>query len=145
MKKMKLVAEQTLMVSFMVLCYVSIYGLVILRKDNDYFDWFIPGSIVITSFLCSLITVFFLFEHQDPKDQSKLNFRLRSVIHFILLYLLIMGCGYLFRWYTGTLGFIMTSVIYVIIYHGTCLGTILIFKHEEKIISDALEKIRDEE
>ena len=145
MKKMKMVAEQTLMVSFMVLCYVSIYGLVILRKDNDYFDWFIPGSIVITSFLCSLITVLFLFVHQDSKDQSKLNFRLRSVIHFILLYLLIMGCGYLFRWYTGTLGFIMTSVIYVIIYHGTCLGTILIFKHEEKIISDALEKIRDEE
>jgi len=56
-----------------------------------------------------------------------------------------MGCGYLFRWYRGTLGFIMTSVIYVIIYLGTWLGTILIFKHEEKIISDALEKIRDEE
>jgi hypothetical protein len=56
-----------------------------------------------------------------------------------------MSCGYLFRWYTGTLGFIVTSVIYVIIYQGTCLGTILIFKHEEKIIGDALDKIRDEE
>ena len=57
----------------------------------------------------------------------------------------IMGFGYLFYWYRGTLGFILTSVIYVIIYAGTWVGTRLVFLHDDKIIGDALDKIRDEE
>ncbi|WP_035777081.1 hypothetical protein [Butyrivibrio sp. AE3004] len=145
MKKIKILIEQTLMVSFMTQCYVSLYGLLVMKKYGYQFDWYIPGSIVIASFLCSLITVFLLYGKSDRKNYSILIHYIRVIAHFILLYVIIMGIGYLCYWYRGIWGFILTSVIYVIIYAGTWVGTILIFRHEEKLISKALDNIRDDD
>ncbi len=145
MKKTKLIIEQTMMVSFMVLCYVSIYGLLALRPLNYTFDWYIPGSIVLASFICSLLTVFFLYPDDEGKDSPALSYTLRIVAHFILLYIIIMAFGHLCYWYHGTFGFILTSIIYVIIYLGSWAGTLMIFRHDEKIISEALENIRDDD
>ncbi len=145
MNKIKLIIEQTMMVSFMVLCYISVYGLVILRKENFGFDWYIPGSVVLASFFCSLITVLLLYNATESKDESPVKYYISVVLHFILLYGVIMGFGYFFYWYRSTFGFILTSVIYVLIYAGSWVGTLLLFRHDEKLISDALDKIRDEE
>ncbi len=145
MNRLKLIFEQTMLVSFMVLCYISVFGLFALRDTGMGFDWYIPGSIVLASFLCSLITVFLLYSAVENKDESPVQYYIKLVAHFILLYALIMSFGHLFYWYRGTFGFILTSVIYVLIYAGTWVGTILLFRRDEKLISDALDKIRDEE
>ena len=145
MNKLKLIFEQTMMVSFMVLCYISVLGLLALSGTDTGFPWYIPGSIVLASFFCSLVTVLLLSDAGDSKDESPAKYYIKLVAHFILLYALIMGFGYLFYWYRGTVGFILTSVVYVIIYAGTWVGTRLVFLHDDKIIGDALDKIRDEE
>ncbi len=145
MNKLKLIIEQTMMVSFMVMCYISVYGLVVMRGEDWGFDWYIPGSVVLSSFFCSLITVRLLYNDSESKDESPLKYYISVVLHFILLYGLIMGCGYIFHWYKGTVGYILTSVVYVVIYAGGWVGTMLLFRHDEKLISDALDKIRDEE
>ena len=145
MYKLKVIFEQTMMVSFMVLCYVSVYGLFALRGEDLGFDWYIPGSIVLASFFCSLVTVFLLYDTGEDKDDSPVKYYVRLIAHFILVYAVIMGFGYLFYWYRGTTGFILTSVIYVVIYAGSWIGTELFFRQDEKLISDALDKIRDEE
>ena len=145
MNKLKLVFEQTMMVSFMVLCYISVLGLLAFRGTDTGFPWYIPGSIVLASFFCSLVTVFLLYPAAENRDESKARYYVRLVTHFILLYGLIMGFGYIFYWYRGTFGFILTSVIYAVIYAGSWIITLLIFKRDEKLISGALDKIRDEE
>ncbi len=145
MNRLKLIFEQTMMVSFMVLCYISLFGLFSLRGTGMGFDWYIPGSVVLASFFCSLVTVFLLYPAAENRDESPARYYVRLVAHFILLYGLIMGFGYLFYWYRGTFGFILTSVIYAVIYAGSWIITLLIFKRDEKLISGALDKIRDEE
>lgn len=145
MSKLRVILEQTMMVSFMVMCYISVYGLVVMRGEDWGFDWYIPGSVVLSSFFCSLITVLLLYNDSESKDESPLKYYISVVLHFILLYGLIMGCGYIFHWYRGVGGYILTSVVYVVIYAGGWVGTILLFRHDEKLISDALDKIRDEE
>ncbi len=145
MNRIKIIIEQTMMVSFMVLCYVSIYGLLAMKKYDYTFDWDIPGSIVLASFMCSVVTVFFLYDFDEKNEQSKVRGWVSLILHFVLLYFVIMGFGYLCHWYRGTSGFIVTSVIYVIIYFGAWAGTTLIFRHDSKIISEALDKVRDED
>ncbi|SDB08510.1 DUF3021 family protein [Butyrivibrio sp. INlla16] len=147
MKKVKTIIEQTMMVSFMVLCYVGIYGLLVMRPLDYHFDWYIPGSIVVASFMSSLVTVMFYYgdNDSDKNENADLKFKLKTVAHFILLYAVIMSFGRICYWYHGTFGFIVTSIIYVIIYIGSWFGTYLIFRHDEKVISEALDKIRDED
>ena len=89
--------------------------------------------------------MFLLSDAGDNKDESPVKYYIKLISHFILVYAVIMGFGYLFYWYRGTTGFILTSVIYVVIYAGSWIGTELFFRHDEKLISDALDKIRDEE
>ena len=45
MKKLKIVMEQTMLVSFLVLCVVSIIGLLVMRKNDWSFDWYIPDKV----------------------------------------------------------------------------------------------------
>jgi hypothetical protein len=145
MNRLQLIFEQTMLVSFMVLCYISVYGLLALSGKGQGFDWYIPGSVVLASFLCSLVTVLLLYTAAENKDESPVNYYIRVILHFVLLYGLIMGFGYLFYWYRGRVGFILTSLIYVLIYAGAWIGTLILFRRDEKLISDALDKIRDEE
>ena len=145
MNRIKLIFEQTMLVSFMNLCYLGIYGLLVLRKYDYQFEWYIPGSIVAAGFLCSLLTVFLLYDAAEAKDKSPLRYNIPVILHFVLLYGVVMGFGFLCHWYNELSGFILTSVIYVIIYVGAWVGTLLLFRRDEKLISDALDKIRDEE
>ena len=91
MNKLKLVFEQTMMVSFMVLCYISVLGLLAFRGTDTGFPWYIPGSIVLASFFCSLVTVFLLSDAGDNKDESPTKYYIKLIAHFILLYALIIS------------------------------------------------------
>lgn len=143
MKRLKEIIQLTMLISFMVLCYISIYGLIVMRKNDWSFDWYIPGSIVASGFLCSLVTSFLLYDDGSGKAVPAIISHLKIAAHFILLYGVIMGAGHLFYWYKDMQGFILTSVIYVVIYVGAWIGSGIMFRRDEKMISQALENIRD--
>ncbi len=143
MKKIKVIFAQTMMVSFMVLCAISIYGFCVMREKNWSFDWFLPGSIVLASLVSSIITVLLLYN--EGSARSRLFETIRTVLHFILLYAIIMAFGHLCYWYRSLSGAIIVSVIYVVVYFGAWGGTAIMFRHDEKVITDALENVRDEE
>ncbi len=143
MKKIKVIFAQTMMVSFMVLCAISLYGFCVMRAENWSFDWFIPGSIVLASLVSSILTVFLL--HDESGSRSRVSEIIRTILHFLLLYLIIMAFGYLCYWYKSPDGAVLVSVIYVVVYIGVWAGTVIMFRHDEKVITDALESVRDEE
>ncbi len=142
MKKLKIVMEQTMLVSFLVLCVVSLNGLLVMRKNEWSFDWYTPGSILVVSFLCSLVTVLLLY---NDKELSALMHNLMTLLHFVLMYIIIIVFGHLCNWYTTMHGFAFISVIFVVVYAAAWVGTGIMFRHDEKLISDALESVRDKE
>ena len=145
MKKLKIVMEQTMMVSFLVLCVVSLNGLLVMRKNEWSFDWYTPGSILVVSFLCSLVTVLLLYNDKYDKELSALMHNLMTLLHFVLMYIIIIVFGHLCNWYKTMHGFAFISVIFVVVYAAAWVGTGIMFKHDEQLISDALESVRDKE
>ena len=142
MKKLKMIMEQTFLLSFLMLAVTSIEGIYsYFAGDPEVFSWFVPLTLLLMSFLCSLPTLFLLTE----KNLTKLQWHLRITFHCILLYALVMGGGYLFHWYTNLTYFIVTSVAYFVIYCLVWVFTIFLTKYDEKLINDALAGIRDEE
>ena len=145
MKKLKIVMEQTMLVSFLVLCAVSIYGLLVMKKNEWSFDWYTPGSILVSSFLCSLVTVLLIYNDKYDKELSSLMHNLVTLLHFVLMYIIIIAFGHLCNWYTTMHGFALISVIFVAVYAAAWVSTGIMFRHDEKLISDALESVRDKE
>ena len=145
MKKLKIVMEQTMLVSFLVLCVVSIIGLLVMRKNEWSFEWYTPGSIIVASFLCSLATVLLIYNDKYDKELSALMHNLMTLLHFVLMYIIIIVFGHLCNWYTTMHGFTLISVIFVVVYAAAWVGTGIMFRHDEKLISDALESVRDKE
>ncbi len=143
MKKLKVIMEQTMLVSFLVLCAVSLYGLVVMRRNEWFFDWYTPGSILVASFFCSLVTVLLLYNDKYDKELSKIQHNLVTLLHLILMYAIIMAFGHVCNWYTTINGFILITIIFIIVYGAAWIGTGLMFRHDEKLISDALDNVRD--
>lgn len=65
--------------------------------------------------------------------------------HFLLVALCVLSFGYLFQWYTKLIGMLVVFVSYSVIYVVVWAVTILMFKHDEKVINGALDSVRDSE
>lgn len=140
MKKMKLILEQTFMLSFLMQVVVSLESLYSrVMGEPIVFDWYIPLSIVLASFLCSLPTLILMSERELPLRH------LLPFFHCILLYVLVMGMGYLFHWYSTFTYFIVTTISYFVIYALVWIFSLFLKKYDEKLINDALLAIQDEE
>ena len=140
MKKVKLILEQTFMLSFLMQVVVSLESLYSrIMGEPIVFDWYIPLSIVLASFLCSLPTLILMSERERPLR------RLLPRFHCILLYALVMGMGYLFHWYSTFTYFIVTTISYFVIYALVWTFSVFLKKYDEKLINDALLAIQDED
>ena len=144
MKKWRLIFMQTLMISTGILFGVGVQALVgHLQTGSETlsWQWYIPLSIIFTGFLCSLATL--LLREDDGKDITRS--RLRIVLHFLLLFGVVAGCGYLFGWYDSAAGFAVIGGMYVLIYGFVWAASIWMGKADEKKINEAIDGIRDEE
>lgn len=142
MKKFKLILEQTFMLSFLIQVVMTLESLYAHFTDGVItFSWYVPLSVVLASFACSLPTLILMTERELPK----LLRRLLPLIHCVLLYCLVMGMGYLFRWYTTFTYFIVTSISYFVIYALVWTFSLFLNKYDEKLINDALLAIQDED
>ena len=144
MKKWKIVFNQTLMISTGILFGVGVQALISHFSGGNRmlsWPWYIPLSIILTGFLCSLGTLLLLEEDSRDLVHSKL----RILLHFIFLFLVVAGCGYLFGWYETPGELAVIGGMYVLIYVFVWAGSLWVGKADEKKINEAISEIRDEE
>ncbi len=130
------------MITFGILMAVGLEGVILHFQGEDIqYPWYIPLSAVIAGIVCSLPSL--LLVNIFEKKRSTLIIRI--VIHSICLYGIVMGMGYLFKWYNSKMGFIYVSISFLLVYIFVWLGSLFLNKQEDKKINEALEAIRDEE
>lgn len=146
MKKLKYIGFQTLLISFLMLCVITLEGVLNYFFGTPLsFSWYIPLSILIVSILCSLPTAVLLWLQENESTRRPLFSKLAPVLHFLLLAVIVMGGGYLFRWYSSFPYFCATLLSYIIIYALVWIITLSLVKKDDRLINEALKKIRDEE
>ena len=144
MKRYKIIFNQMLMISTAILFGLGIQALISRLaggKAMIEWPWYIPLSIILTGFLCALATLFLTDNEGIPVRHMKG----RILVHFLFLFAVVAGCGYLFGWYTDLNGLAVIAVMYVLIYAFVWIGTVWIGKSDEKKINEAIRDIRDEE
>ena len=144
MKKCKVVFSQTLMISTGILFGVGVQALISHLSGGNRmlsWPWYIPLSIILTGFLCALGSLLLLTDEGKNVNRSKL----RILLHFILLFLVVAGCGYLFGWYETPGELAVIGGMYVLIYGFVWTGSLWMMKTDEKKINEAISEIRDEE
>lgn len=144
MNKIKIIFTQTLMISTAILFGIGIgNALSFFIKGTASFNWqwYIPLSITLSGFLCSLPTVFIL-------SLDQLNTKamwMRIFLHFICVAVIVVGCGYFFHWYDSLAGLIPILINYIIIYVFVWAATAWMGKTDEKKINEAIRDYQDEE
>ena len=144
MRKWKIIFTQTLMISTGILFGVGAQALIshlAFGVGKLSWPWYIPLSIILTGFLCALGTLLLLEEEGRDLNCSKL----RILLHFIFLFLVVAGCGYLFGWYETPAELAVIGAMYVLIYVFVWFGSLWVNKADEKKINEAISEIRDEE
>lgn len=146
MNRLKLWFEQTMIISFAIFVGIIIEGLVnSVFFGDDLFQfslsWFQILSVILTGALCSVLTILFLTD----MNISRNKFIVRIVLHCLGLYLIVSLFGWFFKWFTNPTGFIMVSVIFVLVYVFVWTVSLWIHKRDDYKINKALNGIRDEE
>ena len=143
MNRCKLIFNQTLMISTAILFGLGIEELIEYMGSADEWmrwQWYIPLSIIFTGFLCALASLVLVDEDSSLKQ---VNMKLKIFIHFIALFVVVAGCGYIFNWYSGMRQLIPITIIYVLTYAFVWISTIWILKADEKKINEAIKDIQD--
>ena len=104
-------------------------------------EWYQPLSFALCGVLGAIPTVVW----QNLESLTRRQFIVRLILHCLVLYVVVMTCGYLFKWYTVLDGFIGVSISFFIVYGFVWAVTILGLKHDEKEMNAAIDMIRDEE
>lgn len=130
------------MITFLIMVVISLEELFEYFWGEEFsISWYIPMTVVFVSILSSLAT---LILYNDGEEAPR-KFIVKVVIHFILTFCIVLGSGYIFKWYSNFEYFIFTVIAFVLIYIGVWVATISMLKHDEKLISEALENVRDDE
>lgn len=144
MNKAKVVFNQTLMISTAILFGLGVQTSQYYMMGNVAiieWPWYIPFSIILTGFLCSVPSLLFI---EDEKVSSK-HMKIRIALHFICLLGVVSLCGYLFHWYNSLSNYIPIVIMYVLIYCFVWLATLWMTKSDENKINEAIRDIQDEE
>ena len=144
MNKIKVLFNQTLMISTAILFGVGIQMLICHFTSEDdvlTWPWYVPLSIVFTGFLCSLPTMALIYD----TEVSRKGMLVRIGIHFILVGGIVSLCGFLFKWYETLGEYLPILVMYILIYIFVWAATGWLTKADEKKINEAIKDIQDRE
>lgn len=146
MSKLKIWLEQTMMISFAILAGIVIEGVVFYFIDGDSLDafamnWYQLLAVVLTGAVCALPSFIWFSE----KEITKAQFIVKLIIHCASIYAVVSLIGWLFNWYSQLDGFILMSIIYVLVYIFVWLVTLWFHRRDDNKINKALDEIRDEE
>jgi len=145
MNKSKKIFYQTLMISTCIFFFMGIQEAIrhfISGKMRLDWPWYIPISIVFTGFISAIVSVYANDEDAIVKNSKPI---LRITIHFFTVLLVVSICGKLFYWYGDISEYGILFVIYVIVYALVTIGSIWIYKTDEKKINEAIKNFKDSE
>lgn len=143
MEKLKLVFQHTLMISFGICVAMGVQCVLGQIIDGHVtVEWFYPISIPLTGLVCSIPSVLLA---QQKQEQPARVYARRIALHCISLYVIVIGFGRLFKWYTVLSGFIILTVEFFLIYIFVWAASGWIGLLDAKEINEAIESIRDEE
>lgn len=144
MQKVKIIFNQTMMISTAILFEIGIQTLIqhlISGAKSFTWAWYFPISICVVGFLCSLPTYFIL----DLDGVNRREIWIRIGIHFILVGVILGLCGCLFHWYDSLFDFIAIIPVYIIIYIFIWGVMGWFAKVDERKINEAIKNVRDVE
>lgn len=139
MEKLKYLFQQIMMISFGILIGITVEG--IFYGKEIAFEWYHPLSILMTGVVCSLPGLFLWGGDELPRRK----YMFRIVLHFLVLFALVMGIGKLARWYTMWVGALFIAVEFIFVYIFVWVATTWMGHVDGKHINNALDGIRDEE
>ena len=141
MKKMKMLFEQTMMVSTGILFLLGVEGVICHFQEIEFeLNWYLPISILLTGFFCSLPTLLFSNENLSGK-----KFWCYGALHCLMEFGIVTLAGWIFRWYTTREGYLVVMLFYFLIYGFVWMASIWMQKVDEDKINQALKEIQDEE
>ena len=112
------------------------------RGDETWaIQWYHPLSFIACGILGAIPTVVW----QNLESLTQKQFIVRLILHCLILYAVVMACGYFFKWYTESSGFIGVSISFFLVYAFVWAATIFGLKQDEKELNAAIDQIRDEE
>lgn len=145
MNKLKIVFNQTLMISTGILFCVGIsnlFGHLAYGYESLEWEWYTPLSFVLAGFLCSLPTLI-LFSIGEKTGKTVII--IGKTVHFIVEGATVSLCGYFFGWFKSFREYLPILVMYVLIYAFVWIAMTWIYKKEDALINEALKGVRDEE
>ena len=133
---------QSMAISTAILFLNGINAVIQHFAGNDItLQWYHPITIVLTGVFCALPTV--LLQNEDQWDRK--TFWIRVSVHCLSLCVIVVGAGWLFKWYTDSESIVSVIVIFFIVYAFVWLSSHWLDKQDEKKINHALDTIRDDE
>jgi len=103
--------------------------------------WYIPLTIALAAFLCALPSALI----NDMDHLTKKQVRVRILLHFVCLNLVVTICGYVFGWYSTGLEYAAIAVVFLVIYLSVWLISWWLGKRDEDSINRALKEIQDKD
>lgn len=143
MDKLKILFQQTLMISTGILFVIGVEGLVShLTGRNFEIEWYYPFSIILTGVLCSIPSLLLMMW---AEESSKRRFLLQVFLHCLVILAIVSIVGWIFNWYSTLVQYLVVVIAYFVVYVFVWVATIWIHKDEENKINNALKNIQDEE
>lgn len=141
MKTMKILFEQTMLVSTGILFLIGAEGVACHFLGTEFqLDWYQPIAILLTGFLCSIPTLMFWDENLGGK-----RFWCYVGLHCVIEFGIVSLAGWVFRWYTTIGGYLVMVLFYFFVYGFAWLSSLWMEKVDEDRINQALKEIQDEE
>ena len=109
-KLIKSILLQFVLITTCVLFGVGFFCLI--TNSHNPWPWYMPFEILGIAFITSLGTLI----HCSRNELSKKAFIIRSIIHFIVLLGIVIGTGYLFKWWTEIPSLFIICAIFVFVY-----------------------------
>lgn len=135
----KLVISHFFIISTGVLFIISLSNL--LFEGNEPLSPELPWQIFLTGILGALPSFLFYFKNEPTKNQ----FRLRTVIHFIVIEAVVMTEGALFGWYGNFVGALVLFVVILAVYLFVWAYSYFMNMHLAKDINAALKRFNEDD
>ncbi|MBO4310357.1 MAG: DUF3021 domain-containing protein [Lachnospiraceae bacterium] len=139
MNKMKMLLLQTSFISLGIFLSVGTFQAIMHLTGNTYAtEWYFALSVIFAGVLCSVPSLILCSDKIKP-------FFVRIILHFLMIFAAVSLLGWLFKWYTGLVGYAFVMLIFVLVYVFVWIMTKLFYVREDREINSALNSIRDSE
>lgn len=135
-ERMHFVCLQTLLIAFGELVFVAVIGIVARAEassmESGVFPWYLPFSLVLIAVLTALPGLL-LFDLE-----SSCRWKLRIVLHFLFLGVVVMTAGHFFNWYNDVRGAVLIFFVFCAIYAFVWAAVYMSYKRDDDKINKKL-------